>query len=38
LVLQIAESLGISIKEEVAQVLVQDAEYRTREIIHVSIH
>jgi transcription initiation factor TFIID subunit 6 len=36
LVIQIAESLGITLKEEVAKVLIQDAEYRTREIIHES--
>jgi transcription initiation factor TFIID subunit 6 len=38
LVHNIAESIGITVKDEVANLLIQDTEYRLREIIHVSIY
>ncbi|KAJ1328689.1 hypothetical protein BSLG_009924 [Batrachochytrium salamandrivorans] len=36
-VLAIAESIGIVLQDEVANVLLQDTEYRMREIIHEAI-
>jgi hypothetical protein len=33
----ICESIGITVKEPVSQLLVQEMEYRLREIIHVVI-
>jgi TATA box binding protein associated factor (TAF) len=36
-IVSIAESLGIPLNDEVAQTLLQDAEYRLREIIHESV-
>jgi histone H3/H4 len=33
----IAETLGISVSDEVAQTLLQDTEYRLREVIHEAV-
>jgi hypothetical protein len=35
LVQQIADSLQIQVKDEICSILIQDVEYRLREIIHV---
>lgn len=37
LVVSIGESVGVTIKDDVAAVLIEDAEYRLREVIHESI-
>ncbi len=36
LVVGIADGLGVGIKEDVATLLMEDAEYRLREILHQS--
>ncbi|KAJ8331166.1 hypothetical protein BDV3_002482 [Batrachochytrium dendrobatidis] len=36
-ILAIAESVGVSMQDEVATVLLQDTEYRMREIIHEAV-